>query len=81
LLPETDSADAGLVAERVRRGIAAIEIVLNGSEKLAVTASIGFAVCPDHGVSVQELVTAADAALYVAKRQGRNRVSQPPGQF
>ena len=81
LLPETDSADAGLVAERVLRGIAAIEIVLNGSEKLPVTASIGFAVCPDHGVSVQELVTAADAALYAAKRQGRNRVSQPPAQF
>lgn len=81
LLPETDSATIRLVAERVRQEIERIEITLDGGGKVAVTASIGFAVCPDNGVSVQELVTAADAALYVAKRGGRNCVCDPPRQL
>jgi diguanylate cyclase (GGDEF)-like protein len=74
LLPETDSATARLVAERVRQEIAGIQVPLHEGGTVAVTASIGFAVCPDNGVSVQELVAVADGALYEAKRGGRNRV-------
>jgi diguanylate cyclase (GGDEF)-like protein len=74
LLPETDSATARSVAERVRQEIEKIEITLDGGERVKITASIGFALCPNNGVSVQELVATADSALYAAKRGGRNRV-------
>jgi len=40
-----------------------------------VTFSIGIGVFPDHGVSPRELMAAADAALYEAKRGGRDRVA------
>jgi diguanylate cyclase (GGDEF)-like protein len=39
-----------------------------------VTASVGVAAYPAHGKSVADLLRAADAALYAAKRQGRDRV-------
>jgi diguanylate cyclase (GGDEF)-like protein len=81
LLAETDSATARLVAERVRQEIEAIEITLEGGGRVAVTASIGFAVCPDNGVSARELVAAADAGLYAAKSGGRNRVCEAPRQL
>ncbi len=41
---------------------------------LSITASIGVAVLPVHGSDVQSVVRAADAALYQAKRKGRNQV-------
>jgi diguanylate cyclase (GGDEF)-like protein len=77
LLPETDSATARQVAERMRQEIEGTVITLDGGGKVAITASIGFAVCPDNGVSAQELVAAADEALYAAKCGGRNRVGDP----
>lgn len=80
LLPETNSATARLVAERVRHEIARLEVSLGSSRKVTVTASIGLAVCPDDGDSVEELVAAADAALYAAKREGRDCVSDPARQ-
>jgi diguanylate cyclase (GGDEF)-like protein len=45
----------------------------------AVTISGGAAVYPEHGTTRDELVRAADAALYMAKQAGRNRVMLPPG--
>src|SRR5207237_958390 len=70
----TDFASAHLVAERVREGIAGIQIRLHEGGRVTVAASVGLAVCPANGISAQELVAAADRALYVAKRGGRNRV-------
>jgi diguanylate cyclase (GGDEF)-like protein len=40
-----------------------------------VTASIGVAVFPDHGTEIDEVVAAADRAMYEAKREGRDRIS------
>jgi len=71
LLPDTEIAAALEIAERVRAAIA--EITLPGSD-VSVTASFGVAGFPDHASTLDRLERLADAALYVAKRQGRNRV-------
>ena len=47
--------------------------VPDGPVQVQVGASMGIAVYPDHGRSVRELVTAADTAMYAAKRAGKNR--------
>lgn len=76
LLPETDDAGAETFAERLR---GAIEQRLFASDSLAeplrLTASVGVAVYPAARIeSVEDLFTRADAALYRAKADGRNRV-------
>jgi diguanylate cyclase (GGDEF)-like protein len=71
LLPDTGITDALDIAERIRAAIA--EISLPGSD-VSVTASIGVATFPHHASSPDRLERLADAALYLAKRQGRNRV-------
>ncbi len=71
LLPDTEIAAALEIAERIRATIA--EITVPGTD-VPVTASLGVAGFPDHGSTLERLERLADAALYVAKRQGRNRV-------
>lgn len=71
LLPETGRADASVVAESLRSRIQALDVP--GLEN-GVTASFGVAVYPDHGIGADELIKAADVALYRAKQAGRNRV-------
>ena len=71
LLPNTNIPGAVLAAEKIRAAIA--EIVLPGAGSI-VTASVGVAVYPDHATNSEHLERLADAALYVAKRSGRNRV-------
>jgi diguanylate cyclase (GGDEF)-like protein len=71
LLPETGRADASVVAESLRSRIQALDVpALEGG----MTASFGVAVYPDHGIGADELIKAADVALYRAKQAGRNRV-------
>jgi diguanylate cyclase (GGDEF)-like protein len=71
LLPDTEISAALEIAERVRSAIA--EISPAGTD-VSVTASVGVSVFPDHASTLDRLERLADAALYVAKRQGRNRV-------
>lgn len=71
MLPETGRDDALLVAENLRAAIAGVAV--EGTEK-GVTASFGVAVYPGNGASAEELVVAADQALYRAKEAGRDRV-------
>ncbi len=45
-----------------------------GGDRVSVSASLGYALCPKHGESVADLMQAADAALYAAKKEGKARV-------
>ncbi|NJD11582.1 MAG: GGDEF domain-containing protein [Gemmatimonadetes bacterium] len=73
LLPETAAPAAAEVAERVR---AAVERSTFGAagRPLQVRGSIGVAACPELVATPQALLGSADAALYEAKRGGRNQV-------
>lgn len=74
-LPETDTEGAAEVAERIRARIEAERIgMVEGDGELRITASLGVATSPGSSADVQELIAAADAALYEAKRSGKNRV-------
>jgi diguanylate cyclase (GGDEF)-like protein/PAS domain S-box-containing protein len=71
LLPGTAPALAGAVAERLRAGVAALALEHAG-DRIPLTVSVGFAAGTT--TDLQSLLIAADGALYVAKRSGRNRV-------
>jgi diguanylate cyclase (GGDEF)-like protein len=71
LLPDTEIPVALRIAERVRAAIA--EMSLPGID-VSVTVSVGVAGYPEHASTPDRLARLADAALYLAKRQGRNRV-------
>lgn len=72
LLTEADGGTGLAVAERLRREIEALALVVDG-KRLSLTVSIGVAAFPDLFIaSPADLVQLADAALYQAKRRGRN---------
>jgi diguanylate cyclase (GGDEF)-like protein len=71
LLPDTGIPAALEIAERIRAAIT--EISLPGTD-VSVAASLGVVGFPDHATTLDRLERLADAALYIAKRQGRNRV-------
>jgi len=84
LLAGVDVADGSAgsnvlaIAERMRAGIAALRVEIPTPDGpltvTGLTASIGAAIHPRHGTDVGALMHAADAALYAAKRAGRNTV-------
>jgi two-component system, cell cycle response regulator len=75
VMPETDMAVAAMVAERLRRRIAAEPFsIQKGTRSVAVTISIGIAALRGREDNAASLLKRADQALYRAKRDGRNRV-------
>jgi diguanylate cyclase (GGDEF)-like protein len=73
ILRETALKEAAVAAERVR---AAVELAFSSpGEPRLVTISMGVATMPDHAADIEQLVVAADHAMYVSKEGGRNRVS------
>jgi diguanylate cyclase (GGDEF)-like protein len=73
VLPGTDLEGAFNLAERVRTGIERLEIPLPEGGVLRVTASFGAASIPESADDHPSLIAGADAALYAAKRAGKNR--------
>ncbi len=73
LLPDSDDEQGVLIAERVRQHVAEACVDADG-RRIAVTISIGLAHFPHAGERLDIVLTSADAALYGAKRRGRNRV-------
>lgn len=73
LLPEVDSATSvGIVGQKLLAAMAATPFVADAQE-LNVSFSVGGALFPDHAASARELIAHADAALYRAKRSGKNQ--------
>jgi diguanylate cyclase (GGDEF)-like protein len=74
LLPGAAMADAAAVAERIRARIAATVVEVDG-KSIPMTASFGVSCFPAPGIeNLNDLLKAADVALYRAKDSGRNRV-------
>ena len=71
VLPATQGGSAAAVADKLRRAIACTEYA---GVTFPVTVSIGVAEFPANGITRDDIVRAADAALYQAKEAGRNRV-------
>lgn len=71
LLKNTSKVEAMRICELVREAF----LLRFGGHKVTVTSSIGVACYPTDAITKKDLAKAADDALYVAKRGGRNRVS------
>ncbi|MBC7800242.1 MAG: diguanylate cyclase, partial [Gemmatimonadaceae bacterium] len=76
LLPGTDRVGAGAMAERIRVAVEAMGLTHDAAQRGLVTVSVGAAaIMPPIGfVGPAAFIEAADAALYDAKRAGRNTV-------
>jgi|GEM_PF-569277 len=74
ILPETESEGAVAFAERIRKNVEA-ELSQSLGLTSPITMSFGVASFPLDGESPEELIEAADKALYASKNGGRNRVS------
>jgi len=99
LLPETDAYGGTIVAERLGSAVRDLPVPIDSRrtdaetgkpvDRVSITVSIGIGVYPEHGTTAQQVLDAADDALYVAKNSGRDTyrlaevVSQvvPDGQF
>lgn len=77
ILPGTDLAGGAQVAERIRLALSGRIVLSSGASPIPVTASFGVAATPP-ATTAAELFSAADAALYEAKRNGKNRVETAP---
>lgn len=74
LLPETDLAQAVVVAERLRKAVGEMRVALPEGGEAQLTVSVGVAALGPDTENLDELMRRADAALYAAKDKGRNRV-------
>ncbi|MGK7346301.1 MAG: diguanylate cyclase [Candidatus Nitrospinota bacterium M3_3B_026] len=80
LLPGISVADALFVAEKLRGAVkeeAAIQV--EGEEPRNVTISGGVSCYPESGKTMEQIIDAADRALYSAKTEGRDRIGKAPG--
>ncbi len=74
LLSDTDEQTGLRIAERIRSTVEATPFEAEGETVLHLTCSVGIANYPSHGRRREQLLDAADKAMYRAKSQGRNRV-------
>lgn len=74
VMPQADATVATETAERLCRLIRAEPVPAGGDLRLPLTLSLGVAVFPADAAQGEDIVTAADKALYAAKTGGRNRV-------
>jgi diguanylate cyclase (GGDEF)-like protein len=78
VLPETDPCGAAAVADRIRLEIDNTLVPVGGGREAGRTVSVGVAAYPSHASTPGQLIACADAAMYRAKRAGKNRVEHAP---
>jgi diguanylate cyclase (GGDEF)-like protein len=78
ILPETEKPGAAEVAERIREGLENAPVGGHKNNPHMVTVSLGVSTFPHDGKDVEQIIRAADQALYQAKEKGRNRVEVHP---
>lgn len=74
ILPDTGPTGAIAVAERIRERIARHSFLATEGLDIHITASVGVATLPDVALTADELVEAADAAMYRVKDRGKNGI-------
>jgi diguanylate cyclase (GGDEF)-like protein/PAS domain S-box-containing protein len=74
ILPTADLNAASVRAERIRSKLRDLTVLHKGESLGMITVSVGVAALPGNGTAPKELLEAADAALYRAKTEGRDRV-------
>ena len=74
IFPDAPLEHVARRAEEIREALAAVDLKYADRELGHVTVSAGVAAFPDHGQTPEDLILAADRALYEAKNEGRNRV-------
>ena len=74
VLPDASLKDGQRRAEEIRKQVKGMKVEQGGRSLGPVSVSIGLACFPDHGETRDGLLQAADAALYLAKERGRDRV-------
>ena len=77
LMPGSGEQEAGIAAERLRAAVEQIVFETAPGYTRRLTVSIGVACCPTGQSPAEEILRAADLALYAAKRAGRNQVAFP----
>jgi diguanylate cyclase (GGDEF)-like protein len=75
LIANSSKEEASTYAEHLRAEISAMEVRVPGQNaSVKVNISVGVSTFPEDGVTTEELARAADIALYIAKKKGRNQV-------
>jgi diguanylate cyclase (GGDEF)-like protein len=74
VLPGAALESTVLRARQMQEGIKALQVEHYNQTLETITISLGMAIFPDHGVTSDTLIKAADVALYQAKAEGRDRV-------
>jgi diguanylate cyclase (GGDEF)-like protein len=81
ILPDTGSEGAAAVGERLRERIAEHQFLASDGLDIRLTVSVGVATLPDVAGSAEELMKAADLAMYRVKESGKNGVFIARGDF
>lgn len=74
IMPETGGPEAGIAAERLRRGIEKETLLHIDGVRVSLTGSFGVAAFPEDADAAEDLIRQADEALYAAKKRGKNQV-------
>ena len=74
ILPETDRIRGKGVAEQIREGVSRASFLLSDGRESGITVSVGVTCYPECSRTAADLIDKADQALYIAKKEGRDRV-------
>lgn len=77
ILPDADPEQVFMVADRIREAMEQMSLQTGDGARIRGTASIGYAVCPDHATTAKDLFLFADNMTYKAKSMGKNCIIVP----